>query len=78
MAKNIHQRCVERAAEIAGSEKALAAALNVTVLRVRLWKAGGVQLPGNAFLQCVDIILQATVQDTGANEPGKSNRKKCG
>jgi hypothetical protein len=78
MAKTVHHRCIERAAALLGGEAKLAAALKVSETKVRLWLAGGSQVPAGVFLHCVDIILQAPERRAEANDPRKSNHKKCG
>ena len=61
MAKAVYQRSVEMAAEILGSNDAVARYLGVTPTDVLSWLEGRAEPAINLFLQLVDLIEQKTV-----------------
>jgi DNA-binding transcriptional regulator YdaS (Cro superfamily) len=67
MRSTLHSRAVQRAADIAGGEAALAAYLNVSPVAVRAWISGVAEVPPEHFLKVVDIITDEEV--TKATSP---------
>ena len=61
MAKAVYQRSVEMAAEILGSNDAVARYLGVNPADVLSWLEGRAEPAINLFLQLVDLIEQKTV-----------------
>ena len=61
MAKAVYQRSVEMAAEILGSNDAVARYLGVNPTDVLSWLEGRAEPAINLFLQLVDLIEQKTV-----------------
>jgi transcriptional regulator with XRE-family HTH domain len=58
----VRAKTLRRAAEIVGSEEALALRLGVTPSHLALWLRGAVEPPDGFFLRAVDIVLE---RDTG-------------
>jgi hypothetical protein len=61
MAKAVYQRSVEMAAEILGSNEAVARYLGVNPAEVLSWLEGRAEPAINFFLQLVDLIEKKTV-----------------
>lgn len=58
MRHTVHTRALQRAAEMLGGTDALCAFLAVPRRRLELWMSGQIGLPGDVFLQVVDILLE--------------------
>ena len=61
MAKAVYQRSVEMAAEILGSNDAVAQYLGVNPAEVLSWLEGGAEPAINLFLRLVELIERKTV-----------------
>ena len=59
MGNRIHMRAVQRAAEIVGGVMPLARSLDVPPLLVYAWSEGTHDVPAEAFLRMVEILLEA-------------------
>ena len=74
MRHTVHTRALQRAAEILGGVDALGAFLEVPKRRLDLWMGGQIGLPGDVFLQVVDILLEhqqgEVLQQRDAERPG--------
>jgi hypothetical protein len=53
---NLHSRLLERAADKLGGLDEVARYLNVSDLRVRIWRRGFVAPPDDVFLRLVDLL----------------------
>jgi DNA-binding transcriptional regulator YdaS (Cro superfamily) len=60
--RETYRKTVREALAIVGSEEALALRLKVTRTELRQWIDGGADVPTRAFLEAVDIVVQARVQ----------------
>ena len=58
----VYIRTLKRAAELIGSEEALARHLNVVPSHVELWIRGVVSPPGDVFLRAADIVSEHDLQ----------------
>ena len=54
----VHARTLRRAAELLGSEEALALRLNVTLGHLAWWMKDVARTPADVFLRAVDIITE--------------------
>lgn len=63
----VYARVVRRAAEIMGSQDALAAHLGVGTEDVALWIQGDKNVPTSVFLKVVDIVTQNAFPPTKPN-----------
>jgi hypothetical protein len=61
--KETYRITLTYAASIAGSERALAARLNVPFPLLANWLAGLEETPGDIFLRAVDVVLAATPEE---------------
>jgi hypothetical protein len=55
--RSVRAETLRRAAEIAGSEEALALLIRVTPSHLALWLEGVSDVPDGVFLRAVDIVL---------------------
>ena len=61
--RETYRNTVREALAIVGSEEALALRLKVTRAELRQWIDGELDVPTNAFLDAVDIVVQAKIQE---------------
>jgi DNA-binding transcriptional regulator YdaS (Cro superfamily) len=59
---DLYTRTLVRAAELVGSEEALARTLKVTPNRLAAWLAGVEDPPADVFLRAVDIVTDGSVR----------------
>jgi hypothetical protein len=69
MATQVMSRTFEKAAELAGGQKALARRLRVPLGELQKWIAGQGQPPMAIFLKAVDLVLEQT-PPAAASEAG--------
>jgi hypothetical protein len=67
MADTIYTRALSRAAEIQGSTQALASLLRVPENTLLRWMAGRAQMPLQAFLNLIELLVKH--EETGGGEP---------
>ena len=65
--RDTYRSTVREALAIVGSEDALALRLKVTRAELRQWIDGELDVPTSAFLDAVDIVVQAKVQEISGN-----------
>jgi DNA-binding transcriptional regulator YdaS (Cro superfamily) len=78
MAKAVYQRSVEMAAEILGSNDAVAGYLGVNPAEVLAWVEGRAEPAINLFLRLVDLIEQSTVSAARTATVVRSKRDEKG
>ena len=61
--RETYRNTVREALAIVGSEDVLAVRLKVTRAELRQWIEGELDVPTSAFLDAVDIVVQAKVQE---------------
>ena len=69
MARTIHRRALQRAAELLGGTDQLHIYLRVSRSQLQFWMEGGEALPPDLFLRLVDLILEY-------NAPGASGTRR--
>lgn len=75
---NVVRRTLQKAAELAGGDKALARRLRVPLVELDKWIAGSGQPPMAIFLRAVDMVLEELPRPVPAAEPGEaSSAKDC-
>jgi len=75
----VQSRALQKAAELIGGRKDLAARLGVTVEEIEKWTAGTRRTPREIFLRVVDVLLDElspSNDSSDANEPppGRSSQ----
>jgi len=60
--RETYRNTLMEAMAIAGSEQALAIRLQVSTEQVRKWLKGADEIPTSAFLDAVDVVVEAKVQ----------------
>jgi DNA-binding transcriptional regulator YdaS (Cro superfamily) len=78
MAKAVYQRSVEMAAEILGSNDAVAGYLEVSPAEVLSWVEGRAEPAINLFLRLVDLIERSTVSAARTATVVRSKRDEKG
>ena len=78
MAKAVYQRSVEMAAEILGSNDAVAVYLGVNPAQVLAWVEGRAEPVINLFLRLVDLIERSTVSAARTATVVRSKRDEKG
>jgi hypothetical protein len=69
---DLHARMLERAVEILGGPGEVAAYLDVSPARLRIWMRGLFPLPDHVFLRLVDLISEAPRPPAGDPRPGRA------
>lgn len=64
---DVRVRTLKRAAEILGGEEQLALRLKVTPSHLALWIAGKEPPPARVFLDAVDVVTEADLQNQRSN-----------
>jgi hypothetical protein len=65
----VYSKTFTKAAELLGSEKALARELRVPVAELNKWIAGSAKPPLSIFLRVIDLVLDETAPQGGLSEP---------
>jgi DNA-binding transcriptional regulator YdaS (Cro superfamily) len=65
----VYIRTLKRAAELVGSEEALARHLKVLPSHVELWIRGVVSPPGDVFLRAADIVSEHDLKQLAKSKP---------
>jgi DNA-binding transcriptional regulator YdaS (Cro superfamily) len=65
--RETYRNTVREALAIVGSEDALALRLRVSRQELRQWIDGELDVPTRAFLDAVDIVVQAKIQQIGGD-----------
>ena len=73
---NVVRRTLQKAAEVAGGEKALARRLRVPLAELGKWIAGNGQPPMAIFLRAVDLVLEEAPRPLPGSEPGEAGSAK--
>lgn len=63
-------RALQKAVEIAGGRRALAGRLGVKATDIEKWMSGKAEVPREAFLRVVDLIIDELTPDADASESG--------
>lgn len=74
MPLSVYSRTISRAADVLGSEKALAVRFNVSAPTIRRWARGDRVPPMRYFLMAVDILDEQQAGLT-LTVPGRRNKK---
>jgi hypothetical protein len=70
MAASVQKRALQKAIELAGGRRALAERLGVKAGDIEKWTGGRAEVPREAFLRLVELILDELAPGEGA-EPGE-------
>jgi hypothetical protein len=68
----VYSRTFQKAAELLGSQKALARELQVPLADLEKWTAGAAKPPLAAFLKAIDLVLDETSPQGGLSDPSDS------
>jgi hypothetical protein len=70
MAPSIHIRALNKAIEVSGGRKELAARLEIKAADIEKWLAGKAEIPEKVFLRIVDVIIdELTGWDSDPGDP---------
>jgi len=70
MAASVQIRALQKAIELAGGRRALAERLGVGSKELEKWLAGKADIPRDAFMRVVELIIDELAPDAGADESG--------
>jgi hypothetical protein len=76
--RETYRATLQYAVEIAGSEPALAARLNVPLGLLKNWLDGIAEAPTSAFLDAVDVIVSATPAEIARCRESLRTRRPLG
>ncbi|MGQ0545530.1 MAG: YdaS family helix-turn-helix protein [Betaproteobacteria bacterium] len=70
MAESVQIRALQKAIELAGGRRALAARLGVKAADIEKWLGGRAEVPRDVFLRVVELLVDELAPDADADEPG--------
>jgi len=69
MAASVQRRALQKAIELAGGRRALAERLGVKAGDIEKWASGRAEVPREAFLRLVELIIDELAPGEGAGDP---------